>query len=94
MNRDAVIVCTLNLFAPERFDQYLKGSKLIMEFAEFERNYSVGVMTADRANRICSFVKKMYHIEIHNLDVCCDSEESRSAAVDTAILCYCFHEKT
>lgn len=85
-NDTAIIVCTSNTSAPEQFSIYPKELLTILIFFDITDARSNMSINEEQAKSICDFANKAYQNKISDLYVCCDSGESRSAAVAAAII--------
>lgn len=84
----AVIACTSSMFIPEQFDTYADSRKLILSFDDIEDVKHINAFTQEQANQIKIRVNKWLSRKVEEIYICCDSGESRSAAIAAAIRRY------
>lgn len=73
------------MFIPEQFDTYADSRKLILSFDDIEDVKHINAFTQEQANQIRIRVNRWISQKVKEIYICCDSGESRSAAIAAAI---------
>lgn len=81
----AVIACTSDMLMPERFDWYDEGKRIVLSFDDVEDPGHVNAFTSEQARQVRQLICQWRSKKIEKVYVCCDSGESRSAAVAAAV---------
>lgn len=80
----AVIACTSDPAVAERFGSFPPERTLILSFLDTEEPGHVSAFSEPQACETAAFITKSAASGIKSLTVCCDSGESRSAAIAAA----------